>query len=548
MKKNNNWSFIQRPGRPPLSRQDADSIIMDMDKTLKCGIEFEWNLPDTPKGCSGDNPSCVCKNKTTIEGIDCNERCSCHGKCEIEKTSGCPASQIYCVMFVPGCAKCDKFDIGCSTCPKKRQQTETPDEIRQRVFNTLDPTKFLGSLGKSGVLDVTTDGSLQGGKGGMEVITVGRRVNFYSIYNMCKNIMDTAKPYGIFVNERCSIHFHLLIGYLSNSNEYNKSRPNYGLAPRSGPEQARTDGNHFEIRDMERDIPETVLANFHQLWRMFEPAIVWMTSSGTSREHLTRWIKFRRSLSKYSAFRSSMSTIMEEIRKDGDNQRYTMVNYTPTKIDSMGNISRFHIEVRVCDGMLSPAAVSSFACLFYGMLLKAVDISRYGIVESGNKEYMDKVRSILGYLCNNDGGYGGPRHSDTSKLDPYITDLIGMSKNLLRLVGPYLTRQGNSLDILTKLAEAPISIRLSDNHSWEDIERELVSVEEGPNKTDIIKSEILKAACLGIFTDCSSIEEWACALSEDIKLDRTEIAKQINTLAGSGEVFWSDSRGSVIKR
>ena len=56
------------------------------------------------------------------------------------------------------------------------------------------------------------DGSLLGKKGA-EVITVGRRVDYWEFYKMAKTIIDTAVTKGAYVNERCSTHMHVLAGY-----------------------------------------------------------------------------------------------------------------------------------------------------------------------------------------------------------------------------------------------------------------------------------------------------------------------------------------------
>jgi hypothetical protein len=568
VKRDSNWTFIQRAGRPPLTREEADELIHEMNKVVKCGIEFELNLPEKTRGCPGDNPKCKCINISKIDGKDCYESCSRKGTCDIEKATGCPEEKIYCVLFRSICDSCTKFDRGCKTCKEKAAELKSPDQVRKEVFSILKPTKFLGQLGKFGVLDVVQDGSLQG-NGGLEVVTVGRRVNFHAIHNMCKKILSVAKDYGAFTNERCSVHFHLLSGYLGTSNKYNSHRPNYGLNMRSGP--GTTDGvpavampvangggggqklkfqgpadTQFEIRDLEKEIPEVVLANFHQLWRMFENAIIWLTSSGARREHLTRWIKFRKSLLKYSAFRCHMSGVVEEIRKETENARYTMVNYVPIRFDSDGNISQFHLEVRVCDGMLSPAATSAFACLFYGMLMKSIDISRFGIVESGGKEWMDQARNISKYLCNNDGAYGGPRHSDTSGIDPYIPVLVSQSKMLLKLVKPYLLEHPPSYDILNKLTEQPISLRLSEGASWEAIENSLYP--ESPEVEDDTKNELMKTISLNLITECSGVEEWVSFVAEELKLDKKEIEKNVGLLTEAGRVFWSPSLGAIVKR
>jgi len=534
-KDNIKWTFVKKQNRPPLDDRQVSYFRELFKKTLKAGIEFEYNLNEQKKSCKGNNPSCRCTAvHSTKDGSICFNVCTKKGKCELEKEFGC--AEMYCVEFDPPCATCKLFNKGCSVCPLKYDPIKDPENIRNYLSSSLEPSKFLGKLGKYGVLDIVKDGSLVGG--GVEIVTVGQRVDFWKIYNMCSKIMSEAKKCNAFVDERCSIHVHLLTGYL-NSEKYNNqdNHKHYGLAK----------SIDFNLKDVEEPVPEIILANFHQLWRRYENAIVWMTSSLNTMENLTRWIKFRRSMLKFSSIRSNMKDLVNEMisEQGGENSRYMMVNYTPTKFYEDGNIKQLHFELRVADGSFSPAQVTAITCLFYAMLIKSVDLSRYGIVESGGKEYMESAKNIGQYLINNNGTYSGPRVSNTSFISPYIPVLQKQSADLISLLKNILLGMQPVYDILSKLAENPVSLERVNGFTWEEINTKLMG---GIDTTGSYDEAIMKAVDMGTFVKCESIQQWLQEMSEDSGMDLDDITCQVGRILEDGKAFWNEKLGTLISR
>lgn len=546
MIKNRRWTFLSKPGRGPLTAEEVHNLRNEISKTIKVGMEFEYNLPESKRSCSGDSPDCSCVNEKEVSpGISCADVCADTEICSIRKEGKCPTPQLLCPRFSLPCVSCDKFDLGCEKCPRHIDRNKSPSRLRELIAEDLKPTKFLGRLGKTGVLDVVADGSLSG-EGGAEVVTVGRRVSFKSFYKMTKTIMDSVSKHFGFVDERTSVHYHLLTGYLSAS-KYNDRRPDYGLSEtgeRVFPLSAYDEKGRLILKDFENPVPEIVLANFHQLYRKFENAIIWLTSTGNNEMHLTRWVKFRRPMLRYSAAREPMSKMRESIASSGDNLRYAAVNYLPTAFDKDGNIERLHFEVRVCDGLLSPSAASAFACLFYALLIKSIDISRHGIVESGDKEYMSTAKKIQEVLCNNSGSWSGPRVSCTEAIGPYIPTLIEQSRELVTFVKPILLKEHPTFDILMSLAERPISLRRCSGQSWERIEYELNPGSGSNDSTN--EADVMRAVDVGAVSECASLEEWLTEVSEDFGHEKTSVEKAVKSLVEKGLVRWDNSVGSIV--
>lgn len=549
--KDNQWAFRQRPSRPPLSEEEAEYNRIMLERLLKVGFEFEFNLPQQNGTCERENAFCKCvsvfepKNKIP-ETKKCFEQCR-HwdpnypedGNCSIAKEHGCKS--IFCAHFSSPCPTCNLYDRGCDSCQHLFDRRKAPEAVRERLTSDLKPTNFVGKFGKKGIYKVIKDGSLTG-DGGVEVVTVGRRVQFWPLYNMCKEILDRCKAEGAFLNERCSMHNHLLASYL---------KPD--LRGDEGAKYLRGD-----INEMEQPVPEIVLANFHQLFRRYQNAFVWMSAAGSNKENITRWEKFRKSVLKFSAVRKNMQVIQNEMNGGGGRtSRYSSMNYKPTEFTPDGRqIDKLHVEGRYSDGLYSPAAAVAHACLLYGLMLKAVDISTHGIIEVGDKQFVDEQLEIYNALCNNDGDYGGPRVSHTGDLDPYIPKLRELSHELISLVKSSIADLGPTHEILRSLAEKPIAYRLIEGQTWDEIEQDLMPVYEKPKP---VVRELKRIIDLSSINDCESEEEWVNVVAEhlanrrgfegdpdEVQAIASEISDLISKRKKNGRLRWSPGVGSFI--
>lgn len=489
------WVFVNKPSRPSLSQKEVHYWKNTLRKLLKVGIEVELNLPENNGTCDRQNYMCQCtavfKAPNPIKGTtNCYEQCTKwdNGNCPIAKEHGCVG--VNCVAFKQPCPTCSKYDRGCDTCPELYSISRDPRNIRDKVSQVLKPTNFVGALGENGIYKVCRDGSLKG-DGGIEIATVGRRVEFHSVHEMLTKVMDECKKKGAYTDERCSIHVHLLASYLTPGFAEDDSGSNYIKS---------------EVTELEKPMPEIIVANFHQLVRRYHCALIWLSAAGNDHTQLTRWEKFRKSILPYSAVRQRMNVLVSGVGSASKSKRkYAMMNYEQMQFDDMGNVSRLHVEGRYMDGNLSPAAVTAHACLLYGLMLKAVEISRYGLLQSGNKGYMDLQNEMYKNLCNRDGPWDGSRFSDTSNIGPYIADLKRQSKQLIRLVKSTLGEQTPADIILNKLADKPLVYSLMEKKSWEDIEAWLM-----PESEDLSQAEdsILQFIELGAISDCADADEW----------------------------------------
>jgi len=253
-----------------------------------------------------------------------------------------------------------------------------------------------------------------------------------------------------------------------------------------------------------------------------------------------------------------MALVAREAMSLGYKPKYSLLNYEQMKFDENGDVSRLHLEVRHMDGSLSPAAIAAQTVLLYGLMLKAVEISRHGILYSGSKEYMNRQEEIMRALCNGDGDWGPERRSNTSNLQPYISELQENAAQLVRLVKNTLVEQAPADDILKSLAHQPISMHRVDGRDWEQIEKELYP---GGRESNEVKSNIQALLDTASIIECENGSEWmdeaarevSAVLGNDdseeaVKSCRTEIEKHITDELLGGRVFWSQEIGGYAAR
>ena len=533
------WTFYVHPSKRTISAEEARYWKHHLSKILKIGLEFEYNLPDKNGTCKGDNNACPCKFMATEE---CWKECVRSKDCESYKNNQCFG--LFCTGFLSACVSCKNFEVDCKSCEHRYDPARNPESIRDRMGKQLQPSGSYGTITKYGVHSITTDGSLLGKKGA-EIITVGRRVDFWEFFNMAKEIIDLALLNNAYVNERTSIHAHLLASY-------------YGKVPGGNMKDSAKDqgpGIPSQISELEKSMPEIILANFHQLCRRYQNAITWMSMGLDDPKRMTRWEKFRVSVLGISAILNSMDKVQHEVSSNSGGNKYGWVNYNYCNFDDDGSLSRFHVEMRAMDCLLSPSAVAAFACLYYSMIIKAVEISRYGIVEVGDKEWMEQALIVKNAMLNNMKGYGdGDRFADTRNLHKYYEILIAESFDLISQVKHILMKLGPSYEILEKLAERPCALRRCDGETWQQIEANL-AIEMSAE--DLFTTKVREIIDLRLVDQCEDEAEWikeaAIIMREDKDLaidpddDTVEdkIIGYVKTKKDDGEMVWLDRVGTM---
>lgn len=551
------WSFFQHKSKPTISDREVQYWKRSLEKILKIGMEFEFNLPEGSGNCKGNSTACPCLSMSTSDcWKECVNKPACLDKksiymcvnrvdtCEKGDCATCSlfkvvCNSIYCQNFQSVCITCSSFEVNCEGCPNRFDPKKNPSSIRGTVSKELSPNNCYGVITQTGVHSIKKDGSLLGDKG-IEVITTGRRIDYWEFFKMADKIIKSTVEKGAYVNERCSIHMHMLASYYSKM-----------VVPGSKP-----NGIPNFIKELEKPLPQIILANYHQLSRRYQNAMAWMFMGLDDPDKMTRWEKFRVSILDTSAVLRSMENVRDSVSHKAGGNKYGWNNYKFCEFNKEGDVDRLHIEMRGLDGILCPSAVAAFACMHYAMMIKAVEISKYGIVEVGSREWMEQAITLKEAILNNMKHYtDGDRFGDTRYVMKYqdifteeALDLIIQLKHILIDIGP-------AYQILESIAQRPIALRRCDGESWEHIEGNLAIEVSESNKLDIIINEYID---LRFVRHCANDKEWVFAVAEalrdDPEIDIVEesqsfeeyIEKYIEEKRNDGKLIWSDTIGAIV--
>jgi hypothetical protein len=538
------WQFYNHPSKPRLTAPEVRYWRESLRRLLKVGIEFEFNLQELKGSCKGDNVQCPCLHIDDGCWQECSITESCQKdknidtcankgpKCKPEKCEKCEDFKfkcigVTCVDFVSACLTCESFEKNCDTCPKKYDPNKDPKQIRQTLQNEMQPSRTYGQVSHSGVVAITTDGSLAGDKG-VEIITVGRRVDYWEFYNMSKKIIDRVVELGGYINERTGTHMHVLTSY------YNEGGG--------------------KINEMEKPMPQIIVANFHQLCRRYQNALTWMTMALDDPNHMTRWEKFRVSILDISPVLQDMHRVVQAIAANSggsDGGKYGFVNYNKCRFQG-NDIENFHVEFRQADATLCPSWHAALACLQYALAIKAVEISRYGLLKIGDESWLKEAKRMKSIILNNcPSDWSDNRVGDTKKVLDNAEYFINDSLDLVNQLKNILLKMGPAYDILVKIAERPAALRRIDGRSWEEIEKELAVK---ATKADKIDRKLGEVVDLRLIDDCKDPEEWIREVARciredvdrDVDIDEDIIQKYIDAKMREGDMIWSESIGCML--
>lgn len=394
--------------------------------------------------------------------------------------------------------------------PKGRDRADFEEAVRI----ALAPSGRLEELGPNGVLDVTTEHC------GIEIRVIGRQPFFRSLQKQYAGIINILEGQGARTRPTCGLHFHLL------------------------------------TPDLAEPVPEIILANLWNLVRRYAPELRFLTSGGNSRESLCRRRNHTSHLEmvRHSPANLSMAeikTVLKESSMVPEHQNF--FNLEHVGFADKNAVLPFHLEFRFPDADMSPTSVSAKTFLFLAMILKAVDLSQYGVIHVGKILPWRRKLQILDRLSNNDGALAT---SDTSNItDEILEELRQGCYELLDLLAPTFEwfRSGvfsplnPSLDVLLSLAEQPISLMHCAGYRWDEIEtvlsRHANMDETGLDETD---RQLMQRIELGEWTGLPSTDAWQWHAARELYLTPQELEKRLQKVMKLRGLHWNAQQGTMV--
>jgi len=392
-------------------------------------------------------------------------------------------------------------------------EVSPPKGVRRPEFETavrqdLAPSGSLDHLGATGVLDVQTEHC------GVEVRVIGRHPHFRALWQQYSQIIQVLHTHGSRVRATCGLHFHILTPGLT------------------------------------EPVPEIILANLWNLTRRYAPELRFLTSGGHRREALCRRRNYTSHLEMvmHTPGIMTMAEIQRKLkvsRKVPEHQNFMNlehVGFTPE-----GKALPFHIEYRFPDADISPISITAKTFLFLVMLLKAVDLSQYGVIHVGKIQPWRRKVELLNKLSNNDGTLAT---SDTTAVThDDIEELRQGAYELLDLLAPTFDRfdDNPALDVLLLLAEQPISLRRCAGYDWPQIEQQLADQvlldEVGLDVTDL---SLMQHIELGEWTGEATAETWQWRAARRLFLTPQELERRLEKLDKLRGLRWDLRQGTMV--
>jgi hypothetical protein len=388
-------------------------------------------------------------------------------------------------------------------------QNRDLNDVHEVFTRALNPSRSIHHHGQHGVKEVMGDGSVPHG---LEVVTVGKRFDWKTFYEMNERIMDTFNQNNIYTSHHTGMHIHLLAGYTNN-----------------------------DVTELERNVPEIILANFYQLHRIFAPELYWIASGGCQDYAITRYMLFRRPPFDFSATNTPMKIIKSEMSERYG--KYQMFNMNNAKFGSSRELSTFHVEVRHPDTHLSPAVSTALVALEVALLHKAIDLSQCGIISIKQDEY-DFKKLIFDRFVN----FGtGDRESDSTELTSEDTESLQIRTSALVrwLKGEIYNINPVAYDILKKIAVTPSSLMRIDGMSWAQIDEKIYT----PRMIDRENvDKLLQMIVLQQITDCSDGGVWIDEASERLRLPKEKTNQLLRDLGTQRIVTFDNELGGFMMK
>lgn len=385
---------------------------------------------------------------------------------------------------------------------------EARSRLETFLHDALGPSGSMENLGPFGVLDVTPEHS------GLEVRFIGRQPHFEALHKQYSAIFAILQEGGARVRATCGLHFHLLTPTLA------------------------------------EPAPEIILANMWNLVRRYAPELRFLTSAGANRGALCRHRMYCSHLEmvRLSPGWMTMGKIAQELKDSPRTPEHqNFLNLEHLGFTTTGDILPLHLEFRFPDMHFSPLTVAAESLLFLGLLLKAVDLSQYGVVHVGKIVPWQRKVDLLDMLSNNDGDLAT---SGTGAVtDEVVSELSEGAEELLDLLAPVYDRIGHgaALEVLRALARRPISLLRSAGYSWEEIEgvlQEAMTADDvGLDDTD---RRLMQGIELVEWSNLPSLEAWQWHAARELYLTPQELERRLQLLAKRRGVRWEPRLGTFM--
>lgn len=381
------------------------------------------------------------------------------------------------------------------------------EDLMPGLETALQPSRDVNCLGPYGVLDVV------GEHCGVEIRVLGRQPYYTALIQQYRDLFARL-PAGIRARPTCGLHYHVLT---------------VGLT---------------------EPVPEIILANVWNLTRRYAPNLRFLTSAGDQMTALCRRRNYTSHLElvRWTPGTETMRQIQQRLKESRVVPEHNnFLNLEHVVFNEDGSIRVFHYENRFPDADLAPTSIVAKTFLFLAMLLKAVELSQYGVIHVGKIAEWRRKCQLLDWLSNNDGNLAT---SDTSRVAPEVIEELRVGcRELLELLKPVFDRweHNPSFEVLSLLAETPISLLRASGRTWAEIEALLAERAATPaGELDPTDQRLMRCIELAELTGQTAVETWKWAAARELFLTPQELDRRLERLERLRGLRWDAQVGSLV--
>lgn len=361
------------------------------------------------------------------------------------------------------------------------------------------PTHSFERLSDYNVVEIHEDGSVSGS--GAEILVVGSTEDFYTLYQKLVRVHGVLADHGLHVDVSCGMHYHMIAA--------------------------------------QNDIlPAVIMKNFYQLFRRYFAGLLYLTATtGTNREGIARsggMDYFRPAHMNVSPIGRSMAQVKALINRDCG--RYAAFNMGGDhrdliRFNAAGDVTEFHIELRFPDASDAPSQIAAQAYLFRAMLIKAVELSKFGVLIWPDDE-IRRVKTLAAEIASYPMTEANKVAARADALD-----LLGILKPVLKNI------DGACIGILDAMCELPVWARRKNGNRWTTVEHDLMPAER---VLDEVADKVLRAIQTQELVGMKNIRHWETAMAERLGIPTTTLISAIRRVREDLRLDFDREIGSYV--
>jgi hypothetical protein len=226
--------------------------------------------------------------------------------------------------------------------------------------------------------------------------------------------------------------------------------------------------------------------------------------------------------------------------------RYRFANCIPMKVVD-DQIRRFHLELRFPDGSLWSAQIAAQNILYGALLIKAIELSELGIIDTGTVEEWEQTKALYKAIRQQHGAvFGDDRYSDPptqEQINIIRNRAINTLKFLKSCISQYDTR---AYRVLMFLAQEPISLMrrtktdLQINQDFHELMKSMYVLDTSPFDS------LINAINTMSVSGAVSPRQWTYQYATKAGKSFQEVEMDITKLEQIKQIAWDNELGTFV--